>query len=66
METVQVHTHMNLDHDELNVTCTLLELAHDVFTIDTQDAFNENNPGSGFDKTGSEPTSYSDDDDQGV
>ena len=44
--------------------CTM-ELAHDMFTIDTQEAYNENKPESGFEETGSEPTSYSDDNDQG-
>ena len=33
MGIVQVHTQMNLVHDELKATCTL-ELDHDMFTID--------------------------------
>ena len=64
MGIVQVHTQMNSGHDELNAMCTL-KLAHDMFTIDAQEAFNENKLESGFDETGSEPTSYSDDDDHG-
>ena len=62
MGIVQVHTQMNLVHDELKATCTM-ELAHDVFTIDVQEAFNENYLESGCGETESEPTSYSDDDD---
>ncbi len=34
--------------------------------IDTQEAFNENEPESGFNETGSEPTSYSDNNKQGL
>ena len=64
MGIVQVHTQMNSVHEELKDACTL-ELAHDVFTTDSQEAFNENEPGAGFEQTGSEPTSFSDDDDQG-
>ncbi len=63
MEILQVHTQMNLVHDELKAVYTL-ELAHDVFTIDIQEAFNKNKPDSGSDETGSEPTSYLDDGDQ--
>ena len=40
MGFVQVHTQMNLVHNELKAMCTL-DLAHDVFTIDTQESFNE-------------------------
>ncbi len=64
MVIVQVHTLMNSVHEELKATCTM-KLSHDVFTIDAQKAFNENKLESGFEDTGSEPTSYSDDNDQG-
>ena len=64
MGIVQVHTQMNFVHEELKAMCTI-ELAHDVFTIDAQEAFNKNKPESGFEETGSESTLYSDDDDQG-
>ncbi len=60
MGIVQVNTQMNLVHEELKAACTL-ELAHDVFTINAQEAFNENEPEPGFEETGSLPTLYSDD-----
>ncbi len=64
MGIVQVHTQMNSVYEELKATCTL-ELVHEVFTTEAQEAFNENKPGAWFEDTGSEPTSFLDDDDQG-
>ncbi len=43
---------MNLVHEELKAAY-ILELAHDVFTTDAQEEFNENKPGAGFEETGS-------------
>ena len=57
MRIVQVQTQMNLVHEELKAACTL-ELAHDTFTTDAREAFNENKPGAGFDKTESKPTQF--------
>ena len=60
MGIVLVHNQMNLVDAELKAVYTL-ELAHDVFAIDVQEAFNENKLESGYEETGFLPTSYLDD-----
>ncbi len=60
MGIAQVHDQMNLIYDDWKEVWTL-ELVHDVFTVNTQEAFNENKLESGFEEMEVLTTSYLDD-----